>query len=76
MVSSTALRVAYILQHTSANLRINEEKKRLIANIFYSGAVMFASGFVLWNLDNIFCHRLTMWKLHVDWPAAFLLEGT
>lgn len=36
---------------------------------------MFAFGFFVWNLDNIFCTTLTSWKQAIGWPVAFLLEG-
>lgn len=75
MVLGTALRVAYILRHTSAALRIPDNKKQTISYLFASGAVLFALGFVIWNLDNAFCHSLTNLKLKVGWPMAFFLEG-
>ncbi|KAJ3480423.1 hypothetical protein NLI96_g8364 [Meripilus lineatus] len=40
----------------------------------YSGAGIFALGFFVWNLDNIFCKTITRWKIAIGWPAAFLLE--
>ena len=39
------------------------------------GAGMFALGFFVWNMDNIFCDTLTRWKVFIGWPWAFLLEG-
>ncbi|KAF8971698.1 ceramidase [Flammula alnicola] len=75
LVISTALRITYILQHTDAAHRIPDKKKLAIANFFTTGAILFALGFGVWNLDNIFCHTLTRWKVAVGWPVAFLLEG-
>ncbi|TFK19965.1 phytoceramidase [Coprinopsis marcescibilis] len=75
MVVSTAARVAYILQHSEASRRIPDKQKAVIGKLFSSGAILFALGFLLWNLDNGFCHRLTQWKLRVGWPQAFALEG-
>jgi Ceramidase len=42
---------------------------------FGFGFATFILGFVIWNLDNIFCVNITRWKHTVQWPAAFLLEG-
>jgi len=42
---------------------------------FWFGCGTFISGFVIWNLDNIFCASITSWKQFIGWPAAFLLEG-
>jgi dihydroceramidase len=39
------------------------------------GAWLFVFGFVVWNLDNIFCTALTRQKVAIGWPSAFLLEG-
>ncbi|KAH9486287.1 Alkaline ceramidase 3 [Psilocybe cubensis] len=75
LVISTTLRITYILQYTSAATRIPPKKKSAIGHIFSTGAGLFAFGFFLWNLDNIFCGRLTVWKVGVGWPGAFLLEG-
>jgi dihydroceramidase len=76
LVIGTAMRITYILKYTDAAQRIPEEKKETIANFFITGAVQFAVGFGVWNLDNIFCTQLTEWKVALGWPLAFLLEGT
>ena len=75
IVIATAVRITYILKYTSAAKRIPPIKKASIANFFATGAVLFAVGFGVWNLDNIFCGQLTEWKLSLRWPLAFLLEG-
>lgn len=36
--------------------------------------VIFISGFLLWNLDNIFCHSLTSAKRYIGMPWSFMLE--
>ncbi|KAF9567807.1 alkaline phytoceramidase [Agrocybe pediades] len=74
-VISTALRVAYILhKHPNAPM-IPQKKKDVITNFFSTGAATFAFGFLVWNLDNVFCERLTRWKVQIGWPGAFFLEG-
>ncbi len=75
LVITTVIRVMYILKYTDAAERIPQKKKADIANFFTTGAIMFATGFGVWNLDNVFCGYLTNWKLSLGWPWAFLLEG-
>lgn len=75
IVITTVIRVMYILKYTDAAERIPPKKKADIATFFTTGAIMFAVGFGVWNLDNIFCGHLTNWKLSLGWPWAFLLEG-
>jgi dihydroceramidase len=36
---------------------------------------MFLAGFVIWNVDNIFCRHLTVTKNAVLLPWSVLLEG-
>ncbi|CAA7264794.1 unnamed protein product [Cyclocybe aegerita] len=75
LVVSNTLRVTYILHKPEAAERISQKAKTTITNFFSTGAALFVLGFVVWNLDNIFCHNLTRWKLSLGWPAAFFLEG-
>jgi len=75
LVLSTAFRIAYILQKSEASRRIPDKKKSAIGKLFTTGAAIFALGFFIWNMDNLFCHILTRWKIAVGWPLAFLLEG-
>lgn len=72
---TAAGRTAYVLRHSKLAAYMPEDVKSSIARIFSSGAAIFALGFFVWNLDNIFCNTITGWKQAVGWPAAFLLEG-
>lgn len=72
---STALRTTYLLRHSELSTRVPEADKISVARICGAGAGVFALGFVVWNLDNVFCSTITRWKHTVGWPAAFLLEG-
>ena len=75
IIIATALRITYVLKLSDASHRIPAKAKDTIVHFFSTGAVLFALGFLIWNLDNIFCHTLMKWKVSVGWPAAFLLEG-
>lgn len=71
----TVGRIVYILKWSEAGERIPTEIKHSIAKLFGTGALLFAFGFLIWNLDNIFCDFLIEKKLLIGWPSAFLLEG-
>ncbi|KAJ3797928.1 ceramidase [Lentinula aff. detonsa] len=75
LIISCAIRIAYLLKWSPVRTRIPDDKKHVIASMFTTGALTFAFGFFVWNLDIIFCDTLTRWKQIVGWPAAFLLEG-
>lgn len=75
LIILTALRITYILQLSDASRRIPAKAKKTIIHFFSTGAALFALGFLIWNVDNIFCHTLTKWKVIIGWPVAFLLEG-
>lgn len=45
-----------------------------VQNLATWGAVIFVSGFAIWNLDNAFCSSLTGAKRYVGMPWAFVLE--
>ncbi|TFK41854.1 ceramidase [Crucibulum laeve] len=75
IVIATIIRITYLLKYSEAGQSIPAKKKSSIAKLFTTGAGLFAFGFFIWNLDNIFCDTLTGWKVSMGWPAAFLLEG-
>ena len=68
-------RTAYLLRKPPTALRVPAHDRQIVTRLFTSGALTFIMGFLIWNLDNIFCSRVTRWKHAVGWPAAFLLEG-
>jgi dihydroceramidase len=39
------------------------------------GITSVATGFLIWNLDNIFCSTLRRWRREVGLPWGILLEG-
>ncbi|KAF8078942.1 ceramidase [Lyophyllum atratum] len=75
IVLSAAARVTYLLKWSDRTLDIPDKTKATIGRVFSTGAASFAFGFLIWNLDNIYCDALTRWKLSLGWPCAFLLEG-
>ncbi|KAI0756269.1 alkaline phytoceramidase [Daedaleopsis nitida] len=68
-------RTIHLLRNGEIAKRLPETQRSSITRLFSSGATTFAVGFLVWNLDNIFCSSITQWKQSIGWPAAFLLEG-
>ncbi|KAL0581055.1 alkaline ceramidase ydc1 [Marasmius crinis-equi] len=75
LMVTSVLRVIYLLRVSPVGDRIPEEKRRVINKWFIIGAATFAFGFLIWNLDNIYCDLLIKLKAYVGHPIAFLLEG-
>ncbi|KAK7465447.1 alkaline ceramidase ydc1 [Stygiomarasmius scandens] len=77
IILSCAFRITYLLKWSPIHIRsrIPDDKKEQVAKLFGTGALTFALGFLIWNLDNVFCDALTKMKPIIGWPAAFLLEG-
>ncbi|ETW87150.1 hypothetical protein HETIRDRAFT_468990 [Heterobasidion irregulare TC 32-1] len=68
-------RTTYLLRWSETSKTIPNKKKTMCKQLYYTGAALFAFGFLIWNVDNIFCDALTHWKKSLGWPVAFLLEG-
>ena len=76
LIIGSALRVRDLLRKPEIQACIPPKQRSDIATSFAAGSVLFAFGFLIWNLDNIYCDTLTSWKVAVGWPLAFLLEGS
>ncbi|GJE89599.1 ceramidase [Phanerochaete sordida] len=72
---TNVFRTTYILKNSPYAQVIPAHDKQVITHLFSTGAATFILGFLIWNLDNIFCFNLTSWKHEFGWPGAFLLEG-
>ncbi|OCH86660.1 alkaline phytoceramidase [Obba rivulosa] len=72
---TNVFRTAYLLRDRDIAKRLPDAEKEKIARVFTTGVLLFVLGFVIWNLDNIFCSGVTGWKHALGWPTAFLLEG-
>lgn len=75
MIASIA-RGSWLLHFSKASSRLGPSEKNTISTLYAHGALTFILGFVIWNMDNVFCNTLSKWKAYMEWPAAFLLEGT
>lgn len=45
------------------------------ADFKWQGIFMFLAGFLIWNIDNVFCHHITQTKQKVLLPWAIIFEG-
>ncbi|EKM61615.1 uncharacterized protein PHACADRAFT_156863 [Phanerochaete carnosa HHB-10118-sp] len=68
-------RATYLLRSAPYAQPISTHDKRTVSRLFGTGAATFLFGFLIWNLDNVYCLRLTSWKEFMGWPGAFILEG-
>ncbi|SPO30858.1 related to YPC1 - Alkaline ceramidase [Ustilago trichophora] len=75
---ASTLRVIHLLRNPSSYLNttsIGKIRKSQIQNLYLFGAIIFLTGFAIWNVDNIFCYNLTQARHKVGYPWAVLLEG-
>lgn len=69
------LREIYLLSWSDASRTIPDKKKAVIIETLRTGLFLFLLGFLVWNLDNVFCGPWTQIKRTVGWPIAFFMEG-
>ncbi|KAH7355309.1 ceramidase [Rhexocercosporidium sp. MPI-PUGE-AT-0058] len=48
---------------------------RTMWKMIYCGVGSVACGFLIWNLDNIYCSTLRRWRREIGLPWGILLEG-
>ncbi|KAL2266574.1 hypothetical protein VTJ83DRAFT_5926 [Remersonia thermophila] len=78
---STVCRGFYVMEHDlrpQLKQRNPEETNwymRKMYTLAVSGIGMFLAGFFIWNIDNIFCRRLTAGKNQILLPWSVVLEG-
>ncbi|KAH8992341.1 ceramidase [Lactarius akahatsu] len=75
LMVATLLREVHLLTRSDASRTIPDKKKAVIITILRTGLFLFLFGFLVWNLDNIFCGSWTQVKRAVGWPIAFFMEG-
>ena len=53
----------------------NEQILRVMWKMIPIGLCSVAGGFLIWNLDNIYCNNLRSWRRRIGLPWGILLEG-
>lgn len=74
----STVRVLYLLYTAGSPLAQSpsaREKRAMIRKSYHVGAVIFLTGFLIWNLDNAFCEYFRLARSCVGYPLAALLEG-
>jgi len=70
MIALVGIKTRSIISARVSDREVRKEVKKLAT----WGAVIFISGFVIWNIDNAICPSLTSWKRSIGMPWSFLLE--
>ncbi|KAJ1920065.1 alkaline ceramidase ydc1 [Mycoemilia scoparia] len=52
----------------------DKEVKRQLIQLLSRSAIMFLTGFCVWNLDNILCHHLRSYRRHAQFPLDGILQ--
>ncbi|KZS93477.1 alkaline phytoceramidase [Sistotremastrum niveocremeum HHB9708] len=73
LMLAATVRTRYLRQ--SIKGRISPNNRSILAKQYALGFGLFALGFVIWNVDNIYCGEISSLKRRIGWPSAFLLEG-
>ncbi len=58
--------------------RVNERDLSILHHMWalaVCGVASFGLGFLIWNLDNIYCSTLRRWRRDIGLPWGILLEG-
>ncbi|KAJ2788776.1 alkaline ceramidase ydc1, partial [Coemansia linderi] len=55
-------------------MEISNRTRRMFQRLLLQGFLGMAGGFFVWNLDNIFCHRLRTYRSHIGSPFDAFLQ--
>ncbi|KAJ2778958.1 alkaline ceramidase ydc1 [Coemansia javaensis] len=53
---------------------VTSETRRLLQRLVLHGFLGMCGGFLVWNIDNIFCHRLRSYRTYVGAPLDAVLQ--
>lgn len=54
----------------------NKESRKSLYTLLILSLSLFGFGFLIWNLDNIYCSNIRSWRRDIlGWPFGILLEG-
>ncbi|KAJ2553315.1 hypothetical protein EV175_002985 [Coemansia sp. RSA 1933] len=54
--------------------RVSDEARQLLIRLFKLGHICMLSGFLVWNLDNMFCERLRSYRSYAGMPLDAVLQ--
>lgn len=70
MIAIVGIKTRSIISQRVSNLEVRKEVTKLVT----WGGVTFVTGFILWNIDNIYCPQLTKFKRKIGMPWSFIFE--
>lgn len=68
---ATQEEIAERARQDARDLKIVHQMEVLIG----TGLAIFLGGFLVWNLDNIYCHTVRSWRRDLGLPWGVVLEG-
>ena len=71
----STIRVIYLLRTHFKASPSHRLKRKQIQSLYSFGAVIFLTGFAIWNIDNIWCGWLRGARKTIGYPYALILEG-
>lgn len=74
----STLRVIRLLTNSKSPLNtttVGLAQKAKIKRLYLFGTTIFLIGFLVWNIDNVFCYQLRQARKRIGYPLAILLEG-
>ncbi|KAJ1902672.1 alkaline ceramidase ydc1, partial [Coemansia sp. IMI 209127] len=54
--------------------RVSGDARKLLIRLFKLGHICMLSGFLVWNLDNVFCDQLRSYRSYVGMPLDTVLQ--
>ncbi|KAJ2783459.1 alkaline ceramidase ydc1 [Coemansia interrupta] len=57
-----------------AEMQLSNRTKRILRRQLYTGVLGMLGGFLVWNLDNIFCQQLRTYRTRLSSPLDVLLQ--
>ncbi|KAJ2490112.1 hypothetical protein IWW37_003461 [Coemansia sp. RSA 2050] len=72
--ASTACASVAFGYRRQCEMEISNRTRRKFQRLLLQGFLGMAGGFFVWNLDNIFCHRLRTYRSHISSPFDAFLQ--
>lgn len=69
-ICAIGIKTRSIIAHRISNPAIRKEVTKLCT----WGAIIFVSGFAIWNVDNAICGQLRTWRREIGMPWGWVLE--
>ncbi|KAH9819674.1 ceramidase [Melampsora americana] len=71
----STVRVYHTVRNAPDSTPAEQQNRADALKLEVMGSAIFLSGFLIWNIDNIFCDQISQLKEAIGVPFSFLLEG-